>query len=236
MKKIKACITYFSVFELLLWMFSVSIILFSFFLFKQSDYLNLVASLIGVTSLIFCAKGHPVGQVLMIIFSLIYGWISFGFTYYGEMVTYLGMTLPMSVFSLISWLRNPFVKGEAEVKVNRISIKEFLFSLLLTAGVTVMFYFILSFFSTANIIPSTLSVATSFLAAYLTFRRSPFFALVYALNDIVLIVLWILAGFTDASYVSVIVCFVIFLINDLYGFINWKKMQMNQKKKENIQN
>ncbi|MBQ7861659.1 MAG: nicotinamide mononucleotide transporter [Clostridia bacterium] len=235
MNKLKSAVTYFSKAELFLWLFSLSAILLSFFIFGQTDYLNLIASLIGVTSLIFCAKGNPVGQVLMIIFSLLYGYISYSVSYYGEMVTYLGMTLPMSVFSLVSWFKNPFVKGKSEVRVNKISKKEFPLSLILTSAVTLFFYFILKFLSTANIIPGTLSVATSFLAAYLTFRRSPYFALAYAVNDIVLIILWILASLRDTGYVSVIVCFVIFLINDLYGFYNWKKMEKKQHKEKNIQ-
>ena len=222
--------TYFTKGELILWLCSLSVILISFLCFDRENYLTLTASLIGISSLIFCAKGNPAGQVLMIIFSLFYGYISYGFTYYGEMITYLGMTLPMSVISLVSWLKNPAVKGKAEVKISRLRKKEIPFMILLAVTVTAAFYFILHFFGTANLIPSTGSVTTSFLAAYLTFRRNPFFALVYAMNDIVLIVLWILAAFEDSSYVSVIICFVVFLINDLYGFFNWRKMAKRQQR------
>lgn len=94
--------------------------------------------------------------------------------------------------------------------------------------VTVVFYYILAYFSTANLIPSTLSVTTSFIAAYLTMKRSPFFALAYASNDAVLIVLWVLASLQDLRYVSVTVCFIVFLINDWYGFRNWRRMQRRQ--------
>jgi len=229
MKKVKALFTYFSKAELTLWLCSLSVILISFLCFDRENYLTLTASLIGVSSLIFCAKGNPVGQVLMIIFSLFYGYISYGFTYYGEMVTYLGMTLPMSVISLVSWLKNPYKGSKSEVAVNHIKKRELPFLLLLTLAVTVAFYFILQHFGTANLFPSTISVATSFAAAYLTFRRSPFFALVYALNDVVLIVLWILATVKDLSYLSVIICFTVFLVNDLYGFFNWRKMEKLQK-------
>ena len=192
--------------------------------------MTLVASLIGVTSLIFNAKGNPVGQLLMVIFSLLYGIISYTFSYYGEMVTYLGMTMPMAVFALIAWLRNPYNGNRAEVKVNRISKRETAFMWMLAAVVTIVFYFILAYFHTANIIPSTLSVTTSFVAVYLTFRRDPYFAIAYASNDIVLIVLWILASMEDARYISVVVCFVAFLVNDIYGFVNWRKMEKRQKR------
>ena len=219
---------YFSRQEKALWSASVLLIIVSFCIFDRENWLTLAASLIGVTSLIFNAKGNPFGQLLMVVFSLLYGVISYSFAYYGEMITYLGMTMPMAVFALISWLRNPYNGNRAEVKVNAISRKETIFMWIATAAVTVLFYFILEHFDTANIVPSTLSVTTSFIAVYLTFRRSPLFALAYASNDIVLIILWILASAHDVRYISVVVCFAAFLANDLYGYVSWQKMKERQ--------
>lgn len=219
----------FSKVEICLWVASVGLIILFFIIFDREGYLTLISSLIGVTSLIFCAKGNPIGQVLMVIFSLFYAAISFGFAYYGEVVTYLGMTAPMAVIALVSWLRNPYNGDRGQVRVNKIKLPEVVFMLVLTTAVTVIFYFILGYFNTENLIPGTVSVTTSFIAAYLTFRRSPFFALAYALNDIILIILWILASFEDRSYISVTVCFAVFLLNDIYGFISWRRMETMQK-------
>ena len=224
----KKLIKYFSLGDWLLWGGSCIVILVFFLLFDGSDFLTLVASLIGVTSLIFCAKGNPAGQVLMILFSLLYGYISLTFAYYGEMITYLGMTAPMALFSLISWLRHPFKGQKSQVQVAAMCGKDWLIAILLTLAVTAAFYFVLRALGTSNLIPSTISVTTSFLAAYLTWRRSPYFALIYAANDVVLLVLWTLASFSDISYISVVVCFAAFLVNDLYGFISWRRMQKKQ--------
>ena len=225
----KKLINYFTKTELALWLGSVLMIIISFVIFDRENYLNFAASLIGVTSLIFNAKGNPFGQLLMVIFSILYGIISFSFAYYGEMITYVGMTGPMAAFSLISWLRNPYKGRKSEVEVNHISKKETVFMLILAAVVTVVFFYILRYFNTANLLFSTLSVTTSFIAVYLTFRRSAYFAIAYAANDIILIILWIMATVTDISYLSVIICFAVFLINDIYGFINWKRMSERQK-------
>lgn len=221
---------YFSKEEQILWISSVSLIVLSFCIFDRENYMTLAASLIGVTSLIFNAKGNPFGQLLMVIFSLLYGIISYSFSYYGEMVTYLGMTMPMAVFALVAWLKNPYNGNKAEVAVNRISRKENLFMWVLTVVVTVVFYFILEYFRTANIVTSTLSVTTSFVAVYLTFRRCAYFAVAYAANDLILILLWILASLQDARYISVVVCFVAFFANDIYGFWSWKKMERRQQR------
>lgn len=220
--------SYFSKTDITIWSCSVFLIVSSFLMFDRESILTVSASLLGVTSLIFCAKGNPIGQVLMIAFSLLYGIISFSFNYYGEMITYLGMTLPMAVISLISWLKNPYKESKAEVRVNSLNKKDGIFVFIAGTAITVIFYFILDYFDTANIIPSSFSVTTSFVAAYLTFRRSPFFALAYALNDIVLIVLWILASIHDIRYISVVVCFIAFFINDIYGYISWQKMKTRQ--------
>ena len=202
--------------------------LLSFIIFDRENFLTLAASLIGVTSLIFNAKGNPFGQLLMVVFSLLYGIISFTFAYYGEMITYLGMTMPMAVFALISWLKHPYNGNRAEVRVDRIGRREKLFMWALTLIVTLLFYFILRGFDTANLFPSTLSVTTSFLAVYLTFRRNASFALAYAANDLVLIVLWILASMEETRYLSVVVCFMAFLVNDIYGYVSWRRMERRQ--------
>ena len=212
----------------MLWCFSVALIILSFCFFDRTNYLTLAASLIGVTSLIFNAKGNPFGQLLMVIFSLLYGIISFTFSYYGEMITYLGMTMPMAVFALIAWLRNPFGDNRAEVAVNRITRGEWLLCALLTIAATVGFYFVLRAFHTQQLFFSTLSVTTSFAAVYLTWRRSPLFAVAYAANDIVLIILWCLAAAEDASCLSVVVCFAAFLANDIYGYLSWQRMARRQ--------
>jgi len=208
---------------------SYLLIISSFLIFDRSGYVSLFASLIGVIALILCAKGNPIGQVLIIVFSCLYGYISFGFGYYGEMITYLGMSAPMAVLSLISWIRNPYNGNHAEVKVNRVSLKEILFMLILTAAVTVIFYFILMYLGTANLLISTVSVTTSFAAVYLTFRRSAYYALAYALNDFVLIVMWSIAMRSEVSYLSVVICFLVFLLHDLYGFILWHKREKKQR-------
>ncbi len=228
MKLLNRFIKYFSITEILLWCGSVVLIIVSFCIFDRENYLTLAASLIGVTSLVFNAKGNPIGQFFMIVFSLLYGYISFVFTYYGEMLTYICMTMPMAIFALISWLKHPYQGNKAEVRINHLKRWEHLLMWTITAVVTLIFYFVLKKFNTKNIIPSTVSVATSFIAVYLTFRRSPFYAVGYAANDIVLIVLWILATLENLSYLSVVVCFVAFLVNDIYGFINWRKLEKKQ--------
>ena len=209
--------------DYLIWGISVLIVCASFLLFSGAGVLPLIASLIGVTALIYMAKGHPYGQLLTIFFSLFYGVISFFFRYYGEMLTYLGMTLPMAALSLCTWLRNPYGKSRIVKIRQRLSMKLIVWMILLTAAATAGFGWMLALLHTANLPVSIISVTTSFLAAYLTACRSPYYALAYAANDLVLIVLWILAARQDASCIPMIACFAMFLVNDAYAFVSWRR-------------
>ena len=219
---------YFTKTELILICSSLAAIIGSFLIFDRENYLTLIASVIGIFALILCAKGNPLGQVLIIIFSSMYGIISFFCKYYGEVLTYVGMTAPMAVLSLISWLKNPYKKGEAEVKTAKIKKKDVYQLAVLTPIISVIFFFTLKYFGTENLTISTVSVTTSFAAVFLTYKRSKYFTLAYALNDLVLIALWTLAAIKNISYLSVIICFCAFLAHDIYGFISWRRMEIKQ--------
>ncbi len=216
-------------FETWLWCTSAMVIVLSSIISGNFDYFSVIGSLIGITSLIYLAKGYAIGQVLMIVFSLFYGTVSFFTQYYGEMITYLCMTMPMAVVALVQWIKNPY-KDTKEVKVSKVSKKQLAVMCCLAVWVTAVFYFILKALGNASLIISTLSIATSFIAAYLTALRSPYCTLCYGCNDVVLIVLWAIASFKDPQNISMVACFATFLINDLYGFYSWKKMEKRQTK------
>ena len=215
-------------FERGLWCTSVAVIILSAVLMGGADLFSVIASLIGVTALIFVAKGYVIGQILTVVFAVFYGVISFGQQYYGEMITYLGMSSPMAIAAAVAWLKNPF-RDTKEVAVRPMTKKTVGWLTVSTVLVTAAFYFILGAMGNASLAVSTLSVTTSFLASALTYFRSPYYALAYAANDVVLIVLWVIAAVGDLSCLSMVLCFVMFLANDLYGFFNWRRMEKMQK-------
>jgi len=214
--------------ERTLWLTSLFVIAASFLIMGSTDYLILFTSLLGATSLIFQSKGDAMGQLLIIIFAVLYGIISFQYRYYGEMITYLGMTAPSAFVAMVNWLRNPYT--ELEVKVHTLTKTGWAALYGSSLPVTVLFYFILGHFGTANLFFSTISVTTSFLASMLTVFRSQYYALIYAMNDIILIVLWTLATADDWSYLPMVICFAVFLVTDSYAFFNWRRIKSRQLK------
>lgn len=212
----------------ILWICSLLIVFISNISVPNFDPLTLAAALIGVTSLVFAAKGNVWAQILMIVFSILYGIISFRFRYWGEMITYLAMTMPMAVWSTITWLKNPSKENKNEVQIQKLTSTHIIGLIFFGIIITAVFYFILLRLNTPNLLFSTISITTSFVAVSLTMLRSSYYAVGYAANDIVLIVLWSLASVQNPVYIPVTINFVIFFLNDVYGFINRKKRELKQ--------
>lgn len=215
--------------EWFLWIVSLAVVAASNIMAGKADPVTLSATLIGVTALIFVARGDVWGQILTVVFSILYGITSYSFSYYGEMLTYLGMTAPIAVFSIATWLKNPYEKGKNEVRISRLDGKRKAIMLLSCTVVTAASYFLLKALETPNLFISTVSVVTSFLASFLMMYRNSWYAVAYAANDVVLIILWVLASMEDRAYIPMIACFGMFLANDLYGFVSWKKREKVQK-------
>ena len=213
------------------WLFltvSLAAVILCMVLTPTASVITKIAVTVGVVSLIFLAKGDAWGQVLMVMFSILYGITSWQFRYYGEMITYLGMTLPMAVMGLISWLRHPFDGNAAQVEIRRLTGCQQITMVVGAVAATGLFGWVLYWLHTPNLLFSVLSITTSFVAAYLTCYRSSYYALAYAVNDVVLVILWVLASVEDSSFTPMIACFVVFFANDLYGFFNWKQREKAQ--------
>lgn len=76
----------------------------------------------------------------------------------------------------------------------------------------------------SNLLTGSVDLLT--VAAALTMLRTSYYALGYAANDIVLIVLWVRASLEEPAYIPIIVNFTIFFVNDLYGFISWRRREL----------
>jgi len=214
--------------EWALWIVSLIIVAATSLMAPDVHPATFLGTLVGVTALIFMARGDVWGQILSAVFGVLYAVASWQCRYWSEVITYLGMSLPMSLMAIVSWLRNPF-EGTQEVAIARLKPMQRALGVGLSAAVTAVFYFVLRAFDTPNLIVSTMSITTSFLAAYLSYMRSAWYALAYGANDVVLIVLWTLATVEDAAYAPMIACFAMFFINDLYAYVSWRRREKRQR-------
>ena len=217
-----------SVFEIILLITSPLIVLLVGIIFK-SDVLTMVASIVGIICALLLAKGLVIGQFFGIAIVILYSIVSYKNGFYGEMLIYLIIMLPMYIWGIIEWLKHK--NGETKsVEVNSIKWKEWLIVSLCSIVAFIGFYFMLKALNTNELIVSTLSVVDNIFAVYLLARRSKYGFVSYIVNDLILIVLWgipIIQG--NLLLLAMLINPIVNLINDTYGVINWTKMQRKQK-------
>ena len=127
--------------ERVIWLGSMAVIFISAVIFPEPDWLSVITSLVGATALIFVGKGDPMGQLITIIFGILYAVVSWQLCYYGEMITYLGMTAPTALWALITWLKNPYSKRE--VRVADMTPKRWMLLITATVVATVIMFYVL---------------------------------------------------------------------------------------------
>ncbi|MGN1276431.1 MAG: nicotinamide mononucleotide transporter [Floccifex sp.] len=123
--------------EWILWILYIFVVTTSNMIIGNIDSLIIVTTWIGATALILAAKGNVWSQIMTIVFSIFYAIISYRFHYWGEMITYLGMTLPMAIWSAITWIQNPSENGK-EVKIQKLDLKHIIWLLISGALVTIL--------------------------------------------------------------------------------------------------
>ena len=219
-----------NLFEKMFLISSLLVITICFLFTNDKSIITLLTSIFGILTVLCGAKGLIVAPIINIIYNVVYTIISISEHYYGEAIIYIFLMMPINIITIVSWLKNKSKENKNIVKVNKIKTKEYICLFITTILLTIGFYFLLKVLNTNELIISTISLVTSIIASYLMLRRSSNYAIVYILNDIILITLWSISVKNNgAKYIPIVITFIVFFINDIYGFISWKKREKNQK-------
>lgn len=197
----------------------------------KSDILTTICSIVGIITALLLAKGKNLGQVFGLFIVALYSIVSFKNGFYGEVIIYLFIMLPMYIMGIISWIKHQNEETNT-VEVNKIKTKEWIIISIIGVIVFVGIYCLLKVFDTKELFISSLSVIDSLFAIYLGIRRSKFSFYFYVINDIILILLWGIPV-VKGSLILLPMVFnpLINLINDMYGIYNWKRLENEQRVK-----
>ena len=195
----------------------------------KADLLTTACSIIGINTALLLAKGKNLGQLMGILITLLYSILSFKNKYYGEVLIYVFLMLPMFVVGTFSWIKHQNKKTNS-VEINNIKAKEWIIVSIIFIGVFIGIYYVLKAFNTNELIVSTASVLASLFAVYLQVRRSKYSFSFYIVNDIILFILWGTPVFKgNYTLIPMLLNPVFLFINDLYGFYYWRKTEKIQK-------
>ena len=194
-------------------------------LFCKSSLIAIASSITGVSCAMMQAKGKVSSQFIGLLLVVLYSILSFQNRYYGEVIIYVFIMLPLFISGIISWMKNVDKKTNI-VEEYKISKKEWAILTIISIVIFIGLYYLLKWFNTSQLFVSTLSMVTSLFATYLVARRSKYGFLFYIGNDIILFILWGIPVIQGAwLLVPMLVNPIVCLINDCYAWFSWTKRE-----------
>ena len=109
----------------------------SFVVGADKNWLSFVTSILGIISALLLAKGFVIAPFIIVVQGILYSILSYKQAYYGEMIIYLAIMIPISILSIVSWLKNRKKENDALVAVNKVKKKEFLYLYISTIIITI---------------------------------------------------------------------------------------------------
>jgi nicotinamide mononucleotide transporter len=194
----------------------------------KSDLLSTVYGFLSVISAILIAKGKVIGNFFSASNSLIYAYLSFRHQIYSEVIISLFLIIPITVYGLISWMKNQN-KETQTITINKLEKRELVLAVFSQIIMFFGYYFLLKYFNTNMLFLSALSISISVLAFYFLSRMTVLAYYTFIIKDIIATVLWIYPLLNGATTtLTVFFSNIFFLLNDIYGVYSWNSLARKQ--------
>lgn len=196
----------------------------------HSSFLTLIHSVFCLLMVFTQAKGKLITQIFGIITFAIYIYLSYTQRLYGESIVYLFVLMPMYIYGIVHWLRNKDKQNNVVMVKRNLSKAEWFIMIISSSIISILIFFLLKALNTNQLIISFLSFLTMLPAVYLLARRSKWNQVAFLINDIFITILWFVLVFQgNLNFISMVICFVFQSLYDIYGVLEWTKLEKQQK-------
>lgn len=194
--------------------------------------INIISAVSGIVCVILVAKRNILNFLIGIINVVLYGYISYVYHWNGSMILNWFIFFPFQFIGWYYWKDNLDI-NLANVKTKIISGHQWLIIVMaLFVGITIDMMFLrtlptyVSFINAQNI-PLLDSISTNFsivATILMTYRYAEQWILWIAI-DIVTIIMWIYSFIIDGNgALPVLIMWIAFLVNALYGWYMWRRL------------
>ena len=214
----------FSIFELI-YLFAMIALQVIVFVFAPDSWLNIVAGLAGVVSVVLCAKGRTLFYFIGFIQTFTYLALAWQNKFYGEVLENLFYFVTM-IWGIFEWKRNEIKNedGTEDVAALKFTPIMWLFSVLFTFAATYAMGFWLESIGSAQAYTDAATNVLAVFAQILMVKRYREQWLWWLVIDVLCIKMWFVAGNW-----SMVAMYVAWTINAIYGWYNWSKLNKSQK-------
>jgi nicotinamide mononucleotide transporter len=213
------------------WLFTFTMINVYLFFAWSDSLIGLISSISGMLCVVLVAKGKISNYYFGIIQTLTYAYIAYGYGLYGEAMLNALFYFPIQFIGIYLWRKNKTVhgvKGE-DVKVRSLSKMGWLYTILTIFILTIGYGFFLKYLGGNNVWTDSATNVLSIAAQIMMLKRLTEQWLLWIAVNVLSIFLWLSVLLSQGGNdFSMLVMWSAFLVNSIYGYLNWRKMHVKQ--------
>ena len=189
------------------------------YIYNPDSILGMVSGIAGIICNVFVSKGKISNYFFGLIFAYTYFYISLGANFLGEMNTTLYVYIPAQFIGYFLWKANmQKEQNSAAVIAKALTVKGWIGLLAFLIIGTLLFVELLNYYGGSSTGLDGLSTIIVIAAQVLMVLRYREQWLLWLVLNIISIALW-------AENTSMYVMYSAYLLNSLYGYYNWSKLQ-----------
>jgi nicotinamide mononucleotide transporter len=211
-----------------IWLLTFTMVNIYLFFAWQDSLIGLTASLTGMLCVVLTAKARISSFYWGLINILTYSYVAYRSAYYGDVMLNLLYFLPMTFVGIYFWKRNLKNNKKGEVKVKSLSWKNRFIWFGISIIILIIYGIILMMIKGTLPFIDSATTVFSIIATIMLNKRLTEQWFFWIMVDVLSIVMWAYIFITSRGDISMLVMWSAFLVNALYGYYNWRKMEKNQ--------
>ena len=198
------------------------------FCIMPDSWLNIVAGLAGVVSVVMCAKGRTMFYFIGFIQTVTYLVLAWQNRFYGEVIENIFYFVTM-IWGIFEWKKNEITNadGTEDVIAKKFSPTQWILSIVSTVIATLAMGYWLDGIGSAQAYTDAATNVMAIFAQLLMVWRFREQWIWWIVIDLFCIKMWFVAGNW-----SMVAMYIVWTVNAIYGWINWSKLNKIQNKKE----
>lgn len=214
------------------WLLIFTMINIYLFFAWEDSLIGLISSISGMLCVVLVAKGKISNYYFGIVQTATYAYISYTYGLYGEVMLNGLFYLPVQFIGIYLWSKHKTahgVKGE-DVAVKSLTKTGWVYTMISVMVFTVIYGFFLKYLGGNNIWTDSATTVLSVIAQILMLKRFTEQWILWIAVNVLSIILWISALVSQGGNdFAMLVMWSAFLVNSVYGYFNWRKLQMKQR-------
>lgn len=206
---------------LYVWMFFTNAVILLISLYQGDSVIGIGSALTGVTCVVLCGMGKTSYYTFGLANIILYAIVAWKARYYGDVMLNLLYYLPTNIFGWFEW-RKQMNADTNSVIIRRLTYKNKLF-LVLICGISVYIYGIVLRALGGNLpIVDSASTVLSIIGQFLLIKRYIEHWFIWLIVDSFDVVMWIAALKTDGASVATLLMWIVFTINAVVMYLQWR--------------